>query len=59
MKNNTAAAGGGLLLTNGAGVSFIQGYDKGTDSKFLDNRAYDGGAWFFLGPGMLIICLSC
>lgn len=56
MFNNRAAAGGGLMLSNGAGISFIQGSRDTLNSVFENNTAYDGGAWFFLGAGNAVVC---
>ncbi|GMH36924.1 hypothetical protein BSKO_04797 [Bryopsis sp. KO-2023] len=53
MYNNKAAAGGGLMLTNGAGAYFIQGVDDSRACRFENNTAEDGGGWFFLGAGQV------
>ena len=45
-------SGGALLLTNGAGARFTQGFDASRDTLFEENVALDGGACFFLGAGL-------
>eukprot|EP00210_Caulerpa_lentillifera_P007341 g7017.t1 len=54
---NSAFVGGGIFLTNGAGLEFIKAVGSEV-SRFLNNSAIDGGAIYGIGFGSVRITSS-
>ena len=52
-KNNSAFVGGAIFVTNGAGLTFDEGYSDRDATRFEENVAFDGGAMFGIGSGTI------